>query len=68
MTGVQTCALPIYEELTAALDPDKIRGHHQAMEVIVSNTGHQFDPIIVDAFVVRNEDFDRIRRDLAEPV
>ena len=56
-----------YEELTAAIDPEKRLPHPQAMGVIVRSAGHQFDPIIVDAFVVSQEIFDRIRHELAEP-
>ncbi|WP_051553595.1 HD domain-containing phosphohydrolase [Desulfobulbus elongatus] len=57
-----------YEEWTAALDPAKRRSHEQAMETIVRDSGHRFDPIIVDAFVTLSTAFDRIRRELAEPV
>jgi PAS domain S-box-containing protein len=56
-----------YEELTAAIDPEKRLTHHQALGTIVRSAGHQFDSDIVDAFVIRNNDFDRIRRELAEP-
>ena len=55
-----------YEELTAAIDPVQRLVHHAAMDLIVRNAGHQFDPLIVDAFVALNQDFDRIRRELAE--
>jgi len=55
-----------YEELTAAINPLKRMVHHAAMDLIVRNAGHLFDPLIVDAFVVLHEDFDRIRRELAE--
>lgn len=55
-----------YEELTAAINPVKRMMHHAAMDLIVRNAGHLFDPLIVDAFVVLHEDFDRIRRELAE--
>ncbi|MDR2551170.1 MAG: HD domain-containing protein [Desulfobulbus sp.] len=57
-----------YEEWTAALDPDNRLTHEQASGAIVRNSGHQFDPIIVDAFVVLSETFDRIRHEMAEPV
>ena len=56
-----------YEEWTAALDPDDRLSHEQASEVIVKNSGHQFDPIIVDAFVIVSSAFDQIRREMAEP-
>ena len=56
-----------YEELTAAIDHKRRLPHHQAMGVIVRNAGHHFDPIIVDAFVVSQEIFDRIRHELSEP-
>jgi len=56
-----------YEEWTAAIAPEKRLAHHQAMDAIVRSAGHQFDPVIVDAFVVLQEEFDRIRCELAEP-
>lgn len=56
-----------YEEWTGAIDPLKRLTHGQAMDAIVRSAGHRFDPIIVDAFVVLHEAFDRIRRELAEP-
>ncbi|MCL2458572.1 MAG: HD domain-containing protein [Desulfobulbus sp.] len=56
-----------YEEWTATLDPNNRLSHEQAAGEIVRNSSHQFDPIIVDAFVVLNETFDKIRREMAEP-
>lgn len=56
-----------YEEWTAAIDPKRRLTHRQAMDAIVRSASHRFDPIIVDAFVVLHEAFDRIRRELAEP-
>ena len=55
-----------YEELTTAINPVQRMAHHAAMDLIVRNAGHLFDPLIVDAFVALHEDFDRIRRELAE--
>jgi len=56
-----------YEEWTAALNPDDRLPHEQALGAIARNSSHQFDPIIVDAFVVLSETFDTIRREMAEP-
>ena len=56
-----------YEEWTAALDPADRLSHEQASGAIVRNSSHQFDPVIVDAFVVLSETFDQIRREMAEP-
>ena len=56
-----------YEEMTAAIEPMRRLSHSEAMGTIVRSAGHRFDPAIVDAFVVRNEAFDRIRREFAEP-
>lgn len=55
-----------YEELTASLELAVRLPHQQAMEHIVRSSGQQFDPIVVEAFVARQDDFDRIRMQLAE--
>ena len=55
-----------YEELTASLELAVRLPHQQAMEHIVRSAGQQFDPVVVEAFVARQDDFDRIRVQLAE--
>ena len=55
-----------YEELTASRELAVRLPHQQAMEHIVRSSGQQFDPIVVEAFVARQDDFDRIRMQLAE--
>lgn len=55
-----------YEELTASLELTVRLPHQPAMEHIVRSSGQQFDPIVVEAFVARQDDFDQIRRQLAE--
>ena len=55
-----------YEELTASLELAVRLPHQQAMEHLVRSAGQQFDPVVVEAFVARQDDFDRIRMQLAE--
>jgi response regulator RpfG family c-di-GMP phosphodiesterase len=55
-----------YEEVTATIEPEKMLTHQQAVEWIVSSAGHQLDPMIVEVFVRRQEEFERLRGSLAE--
>jgi HD-GYP domain-containing protein (c-di-GMP phosphodiesterase class II) len=55
-----------YEEVTTAIEPEKKMTHLQALEWIVNSAGHQLDPMIVAAFVSREEVFERLRGSLAE--
>lgn len=55
-----------YEELTTAIDRNHAANHQQAMESIAARSGSQFDPDVVQAFVARQEEIDRIRLELAE--
>ena len=55
-----------YEELTAGLDRGMRVDHPHALEQVVRNSGRQLDPVIVEAFVARQADFDQIRSNLAE--
>lgn len=57
----------VYEELTAALSPEKQLSHSQALQAIIVETGGQFDPTIVEALQLIQDSFDRVRRSLAEP-
>lgn len=56
-----------YEELTAALEPAQRMPHRDAVRRIVDEVGQHFDPAVVDAFVVQQDAFDRVRRTHAEP-
>lgn len=56
-----------YENHTAALNPDTRMSHAQAVQMIIEEVGHQFDPTIVDAFLLIQDSFNRIRLTLAEP-
>lgn len=55
-----------YEELTSAVDLSHAIDHQQAVASIMHNAGSQFDPAIVEAFVVTQEAFDQIRCRLAD--
>ncbi|MGD9947109.1 MAG: HD domain-containing phosphohydrolase [Desulfobulbus sp.] len=56
-----------YEEYTSALDPEKRIPHAQTVQRIIEEVGHQFDPAIVDAFVLIQDSFNWVRQTLAEP-
>ncbi len=56
-----------YEELTASLAQEKRASHAQAVQMITEEVGHQFDPTIVDAFLLIQDSFNWIRQTLAEP-
>jgi len=56
-----------YEELTAALDPDRRLPHLQAVERIVDEAGSRFDPALVETFMRRQDAFNRVRQTHAEP-
>ncbi len=55
-----------YEELTSTIDHSHAVSHQQAVGSIVHGAGSQFDPVIVAAFQVVQEEFDLIRGRLAE--
>jgi len=56
-----------YEELTAALDPGKRVSHAKAVQKISEEVGRQFDPAIVDAFLLIQDSLNWVRQSLAEP-
>lgn len=56
-----------YEEWTGAMPPAERFSHAQAVDMVVRSAGHRFDPVVVDAFVIRQHQFDQIRTTLAEP-
>ena len=51
----------VYDALTSRRSYKKPFSHEQAREIIVAERGRHFDPAIVDAFLVREESFKRIR-------
>ncbi len=55
-----------YETLTAASETKRRLSHQQAFDQILTGAGEQFDPLLVHAFVLVEESFDRIRAELAE--
>ncbi len=55
-----------YESMTSCTLYREMYTHRQAVEAIVLGAGYQYDPVVVEAFVARQRDFDRIRREYAE--
>lgn len=56
-----------YEELTATTNDTKNSfTHEQAVQAIVKKAGLQFDPMIVEAFITRNDELDNIRLKFSE--
>lgn len=52
-----------YEEMTCEREPggNGKKSHQQAVNAIIEGSGHHFDPVVVDAFLAREEEFDSIR-------
>ena len=75
--GLRGTAIPIearimaladtYEEHTAALISARRKSHTQAIRLITEEVGRQFDPAIVDAFLLIQDSFNWVRQSLAEP-
>ncbi|MBV5317222.1 MAG: HD domain-containing protein [Desulfobulbaceae bacterium] len=55
-----------YEALTTIRDTERALAHQSALDRIVAGAGGEFDPLIVHAFLMVQEEFDRIRAKLAE--
>ncbi len=55
-----------YESMTSCTLYREMYSHQQAVEAIVCGAGYQYDPLVVEAFVARQRDFDRIRREYSE--
>ncbi len=55
-----------YESMTSHTLYREVYTHRQAVEAIVLGAGYQYDPVVVEAFVARQRDFDRIRREYSE--
>lgn len=54
----------VYDALTSKRIYKEAFTHDQAIKIIVSERGKQFDPDIVDAFMARNKDFVKVRQEL----
>jgi PAS domain S-box-containing protein len=54
----------VYDALTSKRVYKEAFSHEEAVKIIVSERGRQFDPDIVDAFMARNRDFLKLRQDL----
>lgn len=56
-----------YEEMTAAApDHPQRAGHQEAVAHIAGHSGLQFDPMVVEAFMTRQEEFRAIKEKFAE--
>lgn len=62
-----TALADTYEEMTAATTGNSGRSsHEEATKFIISNTGALFDPMVVEAFMNRKDDFNAIRKMFTE--
>ncbi len=52
----------VYDALTSSRVYKSAMGHAEAVEIIVSGSGTQFDPAVVDAFVRLGDQFEALRR------
>lgn len=50
-----------YEEMTALSANDSAAIQDAAVEYIVTNSGTRFDPVVVESFLVLQQDFERVR-------
>lgn len=57
-----------YDAITTARSYKPAFEHDEAIRRIVVDRGRHFDPVLVDAFLECNREFDRVRASLAEPV
>ena len=58
----------VYDALTTKRVYKEAMSHETAREIILGHRGTQFDPDIVDAFQQRDEEFQRLARELADIV
>ena len=62
-----TAVADSYEEMTAAtLDNPAISSHDEAVRHIAANSGSAFDPMVVGAFIARQEAFRAVREEYGE--
>ncbi|MBU1168237.1 MAG: HD domain-containing protein [Proteobacteria bacterium] len=54
----------VYDALTSKRVYKEEFTHEQSVKIIVSERGRQFDPDVVNAFMARNKDFVRIRKEM----
>ena len=57
-----------YDAITSRRRYKKSATHEKAVEIIRSESGDHFDPVLVDAFIACHEQFDEIRERHDEPV
>ncbi len=57
----------VYDALTSKRVYKEAFSHDEAIKIIVSERGRQFDPDVVDAFMARNKDFLAIRKKIDDP-
>jgi len=54
----------VYDALTTRRNYKPAFHHEQARALIIQESGHQFDPMVINAFLRRESDFKAARRDL----
>ena len=64
LTARITALADVYDALTSSRTYKPAFNHEQARMLIVQESGRQFDPLIVNAFLRREQDFKAARRDL----
>lgn len=56
----------VYDALTSKRIYKEAFTHAEAVKIIVSERGRQFDPEVVDAFMARNKEFSRISEEMVD--
>jgi PAS domain S-box-containing protein len=64
LTARITALADVYDALTSSRTYKPAYNHEQARMLIVQESGRQFDPLIVNAFLRREQEFKAARRDL----
>ncbi len=55
-----------YEEMTATGSEEHVLSHSEAAKRIMEGSGHQFDPMIVEAFAASLDEFDLMRQEFIQ--
>ena len=58
----------VYDALTTVRVYKKAKSHREAYEIILKGGGSHFDPDVVDAFCLREQEFEKLASELADTV
>jgi putative two-component system response regulator len=67
LSGRIVAIADVYDALTTERPYKKAFSHEKAYEIITSDSGTHFDPLLVDIFKKQADRFDKIRQDIKSP-